>query len=321
MSSRLKKRLEYWKSPAVRWLLKKSGAADPETFMREEAEKLIKVLGQDSPPFLPQKFASLRKIRRIEWVEPPNLSELAPIEGGFILRIRNEIRESHSIDDEESWARPFVGRESFSIAHELGHTYFYDIDLPVPSRLVRDSGSLAEERLCDIFASELLMPKERFIKDAQQLLQELGHDTTVLLRLTRSYRSSTRSVARRVHELGVLGNAVIIRWDWMLKPNEPLGSLPKLRIDWAEPATYPYIPRYKLAPEGSIVKRALYEPDALYEKNASIGTIGTLKGIYPVEALCYGKPKRLSNAKRDGALFSDIPPLKPVLSIIWLSAK
>lgn len=321
MSPHLKKRPEYWKSPAIRWLLKKSGATDPETLMREEAQKLIKALGQDSPPFLPQKFARLRKIKRIEWVNPPNLSELVPIKGGFILRTRDEIRESPSLNDEESWARPFAGRENFSIAHEIGHTYFYDVDLPVPSRPTRDLGSIAEERLCDIFATELLMPRERFVKDTQQLVQELDHLTMALLELNKSYRATVRSVTRRLHELGLLDNAVIIRWDWMLKPNEPLDSLPKLRIDWAEPASYPYIPRYSAAPKGSLFERASSASHMLYEQGVSV-RIGGLKGNHTVEALGCGKSRILSNARGNiTAAPTDVTPLRPVLSVIRLDAK
>lgn len=321
MPSHLKKRPEYWKSPAVRWLLKRSSAADPETLMREEAQKLIKALGQDSPPFLPQKFARLRKIKRIEWVNPPNLAELAPTKGGFILRVRNEIGENRSLNDEESWARPFVGRENFSIAHEIGHTYFYDIDLPVPRRPLRDPGSIAEERLCDIFATELLMPRERFTNDAQQWVQELAHPTMVLLELSKVYRATIRSVTKRAYELGLSDNTTTIRWDWMLKPNEPPDSLPKLRIDWAEPSSYPYIPKYSAAPKGSLFERASLAPHMLYEQDVSV-RIGGLKGNYTVEALGWGESRILSNARDNSAAApANIIPLRPVLSIIRLDAK
>ncbi len=54
------------------------------------------------------------------------------------------------------------GRRNFSIAHEIGHTYFYNInDLPRTIAPIESMRSEDIERLCDIFAANLLMPKEK----------------------------------------------------------------------------------------------------------------------------------------------------------------
>lgn len=159
------------------------------------------------------------------------------------------------------------------------------------------------------------MPTERLVQDAHQLLQERNHFTEGLIRLTRSYRVSIRAMARRLLELGIMGNVVIIRWDWMLKPNEPQDSMLKLRVDWAEPSTYPYIPRFKPASRGSIFERASYTTHVLREQRTPI-QIGSLKGSYSVEALSYGESKRLSNLSN-----GHLAGAKPVLSIIWLGGE
>lgn len=312
MPSKAEKRPEYWKSPAVRWLLEKSKASDPEMLMREEARRLIDASGQNNPPFSPERVKRLRNVERIEWVTPPNLSGLVPIQGGFVIRVRNELRDSGRNLGEEDWTRPFLGRENFSIAHEIGHTFFYDIELPVPSRPAKDTGSRAEEKLCDVFASELLMPAERLKRDARQLLQKENHCIEVLTKLAITYRVSVRAIVGRLLELGIIGNVIVIRWDWLLKPNEPGDSMPKLRVDWAIPNTYPYIPRLKPAPKGSIFEQASSILHILREHSVPIN-IGSLKGVYQVEALSYGESKslfdRYSNEQRD---------LRSVLSIVWL---
>jgi hypothetical protein len=48
-------------------------------------------------------------------------------------------------------------RTRFRIAHEIGHSFFYDRDGSFPTRVT--SPSLREEEFCDLFASALLVPR------------------------------------------------------------------------------------------------------------------------------------------------------------------
>ena len=77
---------------------------------------------------------------------------LIPIVGGFKIKLKNEDK-FHS-----------TYRTRFSCAHEMAHTFFYEIeDGGVPFRAV-PGGSKYEEKLCDIAAAELLMPKDALEK-------------------------------------------------------------------------------------------------------------------------------------------------------------
>jgi hypothetical protein len=49
-------------------------------------------------------------------------------------------------------------RSRFRIAHEIGHSFFYDRGRGTPSRR-SEGGTPAEERFCDEFARELLVPR------------------------------------------------------------------------------------------------------------------------------------------------------------------
>jgi hypothetical protein len=59
--------------------------------------------------------------------------------------------------DEEEFRRS-PARWRFSIAHELGHTFFFDRSGERATRLPKRS-SPAEERFCNVFAGDLLCPR------------------------------------------------------------------------------------------------------------------------------------------------------------------
>jgi len=304
---------EYWKSPVVRWLLSSSKASNPETFMRQRAKDLLSATGQDSPPFSTRRVALLRKISRIEWAEIRNISELVPIHGGFFIRINNRV-PVFGWDESKTEGRPSSKFRNFSIAHEVGHTFFYDITLPIPRRPFNDAGSRAEERLCDIFATELLMPEEKFYDDAKRVLGKQEHLVKGLIELSTLYKVSTQAVAIRLFELKVLdrGRHVIIKWNWMPNPHKPQNSKRKLRVEWGAPATFPYIPKYLSTQVNSVFERSSFGNDVVSEK-AEI-KIGDLKGSYPVEAVAISSDADGRHASKS------ISRPRPVLSIIWLDA-
>lgn len=67
-------------------------------------------------------------------------------------------------------------RQRFTVAHELGHTFFFDRAVSPPSRL-SPHGGRAEERFCDLFASELLVPRSAIRRplDARRCLEAAAH--------------------------------------------------------------------------------------------------------------------------------------------------
>jgi hypothetical protein len=83
-----------------------------------------------------------------------------------------------------------VERRRFTIAHELGHAVLERTGTHVP----RFGKEL--ERLCDMFAVEVLMPKERFVEYA------LGEVSTQrILDLARQFRTSVAATGLRFSEL------------------------------------------------------------------------------------------------------------------------
>ena len=63
-------------------------------------------------------------------------------EDGFLLEVR---------------AQP-KARTRFTLAHELGHTIFYDLDSSPPRRMLHGEAVRDEESFCNLVAAEILMP-------------------------------------------------------------------------------------------------------------------------------------------------------------------
>lgn len=119
--------------------------------MLEAANALRLEAGQTTAPVHLDSIARLRRIYKEEFLNRQGAPQaiIVPVSNGFILKLQPGL--------------PSV-RKRFSIAHEIGHTLFYDINASPPARLLVP-GSLSmlsqkEEGLCNAFASELLLPRE-----------------------------------------------------------------------------------------------------------------------------------------------------------------
>lgn len=109
---------------------------------------------------------------------------LVPVPGGFFLRLNN--RQGRS-------------RHRFSTAHEIGHTFFYNLNKSTPTRWfsVTTSPLLSrkEEDICNAFARELLMPEELVRLD----IADLGdRSLKIIIDLAVKYMVSPEVVARRL---------------------------------------------------------------------------------------------------------------------------
>ena len=118
--------------------------------MAEAAASLRATAGQTNPPILLPDIAQLRRIHSTKYFNKSGSPHgvLVPTPEGFLVRLPNEQRET---------------RNRTSMAHEIGHTFFYDLRRSPPTRLLarpRSGTSYKEEDLCKWFARELLMPQE-----------------------------------------------------------------------------------------------------------------------------------------------------------------
>jgi len=127
-------------------------------------------------------------------------------------------------------------RQRFTLAHEIGHTYFYDLKLSPPQRILYDD-SQDEETFCNLFASEVLMPAHMVQAELKQL--ESNDDKLSPLdyfeRLARKFNVSIEAMTRRlIEDLGLFhGIALGSRWfPGLLSKTKLIATDPAWRLTW-----------------------------------------------------------------------------------------
>lgn len=209
-------------------LIAESGATDAETAIRRHARGLLASLeeqfGSIDLPVNVEVLASLKGISKSDL--PPVHSEdaeLVPTGGGGV-----EYRVNPN--------RPET-RQRFSVAHEIGHTFFPDYQSKTWCRTDaryrrRDDPDDLVEMLCDVAASELLMPVARFTADVAEV-----RTADQLASLAKTYLVSTEAVLRRFAEVHP-GAVVATFFSWKLKPTEhsTVGNLAQQNLFGLDPA-------------------------------------------------------------------------------------
>lgn len=171
-----------------------------EVFKKEVKERLfaevrglLKATGQTTPPYDPERIAELRKIKQILKVRIHHSGVLLPVENGFIIKLNNAV--------------PIV-RQRFACAHEIGHTFFFNLDDNPPSKPYSKLNSKywVEEGLCNEIAREILLPEPSIREFA---MQYPNPSITAFKRMTNLFQVSSEVLARQLQQLN-LWKAVII---------------------------------------------------------------------------------------------------------------
>jgi len=162
---------------------------------RQLVDKLIEDRGNDRPPFKPVEYTRLQGIDKIV------ITDLGEV-SGTLIRFHEKsiitVNKKHNL-----------ARQNFSIAHEVGHILFSELNLqnyvntveyrtynPQAEIKVR---SAARERLCDAAATELLMPESFFIK----YLSSFGTSIHSIERIASIFHVSIRAAVQRIAEVSI----------------------------------------------------------------------------------------------------------------------
>ena len=92
------------------------------------------------------------------------IGELKVEDSGFVIAVNRE-KNKEFIDNK---------RERFTIAHEIAHTFFYNIAETPPQRRLSPQSDNSDEKLCNRLAAAILLPKEKidnFVKNYFGILQ------------------------------------------------------------------------------------------------------------------------------------------------------
>ena len=157
--------------------------------------RLISKRGHDKPPFLSEEFAYLLGIKNIEKSELGEVDAvLVKLYDGDVIKLN---KNHHPL------------RQNFSCAHEIGHILFRELNQQMQSyinsieyRTFNPSASdkaryRAKERLCNVAATELLMPNTIF----RNYLSDLGASISSIEKLSNIFRVSIQATARRIAEI------------------------------------------------------------------------------------------------------------------------
>ncbi len=176
-----------WKSPSVTALWQKVGESTPQAAVVKLANELVASTGMTKPPFDHTILAGKRNVTRIREARIKLAAYLVPLENGSYEIVLN------SADSRQ--------RQRFSCNHEVGHTFFIEHSPRLRARQSQSIGTSnsedpEEERLCDVAATELLLPWRHFT----DCLSERVLSVTTIIDLAFLFDASIRSTAIRFCE-------------------------------------------------------------------------------------------------------------------------
>jgi hypothetical protein len=175
-----------WVSKSVTELLITSIEKDPVEIIREKARELVIEAfnqGWEGPPFDPIKLAQI-----LNYEVFPNESVL---DARIIANRDNSFTIEYNPHQKEA-------RINFSIAHEIGHTFFPDCKERIRNReSEKEIDTWELEFLCNIAASEILLPYAEFSAEANSVPINLES----ILNIANKYKASIESVFLRFCEV------------------------------------------------------------------------------------------------------------------------
>jgi hypothetical protein len=144
--------------------------------------------------------------------------ELLPVRDGYRVRLRRTATEA---------------RKRFSVAHEIGHTFFYRDEGEGPRHTIgvmNATERIAEEKICNLFAGTLLMPAVHLRKHLQLEHGSPAAIVSLLQRAASNFKVSMPSLLTRLRALDLEWPACLLVCS-SFRPNPKTGLHPKLRID------------------------------------------------------------------------------------------
>jgi hypothetical protein len=170
------------------------GAKDPIDAIVKRARRLLREAGLNEPPFRPALLAPLRRVTAIVRKRMEEEGRLVPTSSGFRIELRTD--------------RSFQ-RTNFTCAHEISHTFFYEATPEIKYRRIKDSLRDAEEEmLCNIGASEMLMPRDSI----KTIAKDYYPSPVSLKEIAAMYNTSLTATTVRVLGLGVW-TAKFVLWE------------------------------------------------------------------------------------------------------------
>lgn len=174
-----------WNNKSIQKYLEIKNSLDPISEIREDCRQLVLDAldkGWSGPPFNPLELADILGI-------PITPNESVPDARIIPTGVNKYLIEYNPFQIES--------RVNFSIAHELAHTLFPDCANQIRNRAIEEEEDKQLELLCNIGASEILLPYGQFTQDATTTKPEIEG----LLELSNKYKASLEAVLLRYVEV------------------------------------------------------------------------------------------------------------------------
>ena len=253
----------YSHKSVIRLIDRHSGISqDPEEIIRSLVQDKLSVARQsrhfrwNCPPFNPEVLASILGIRCEESVELTHSedAELHPAENGRMVIRYNPDKPK--------------ARRNFSIAHEIVHTFFPGYQDECHAR--HQSGKFDSENevefLCDLGASEIVMPTPEFDLDVRSMrislkslqtlskLYEVSLEATAIRMITTDFYPCALIVLDYSHKPAEKGEIEASKYQPSLFTDDPWEPPPmSLRVQYFVRGAHfsAYIPKHKSIEESS----------------------------------------------------------------------
>ena len=262
--------------PVVGEFLRKCETKDPREAMKEKVRQLKAEHLSSAADSVPVDAGSIARLCGVHVCVVSDLSRggrrearavLSPIAGGFRVLLSESFSESS---------------RNMTIAHEIAHTFFYDIVGRVPQRPYGLSPTALEEELCEFGARTIMLPEEYF---AAYFSSEVTSISEALYSAARFARVTLRAAAQRLVEdltdlsesLGI--EAVIM---WTARDANDV-SQEAIRPRWSVGKYFVPMAGRCHAKEGSVVHRAFWDPSVRGARSGEEVRIGSLKGVFGVD--------------------------------------
>jgi hypothetical protein len=253
---------------------------------------------ESRPPVSVEIIASYFGISRVDVVPLPWAGCLIPVDGRVEIRLNEADVPS---------------RRRFTAFHEVAHTFMPGFEHAVRFRCNPVGGSTRRdglELLCDVGASELLLPHRYFTDD----LASGAFGLDLVEELARNYQASLEATANRLVDLWPASEPVaFLSLELRNKPRDRADAPPALRVNNAHMAPgFPFAPRHKSIELGSLTALAHGLIEDVDETIRNAVLIGEQLGNVRVHARRYPHRDKEGNMKhRILALIRRLQPTSP----------
>ncbi len=255
---------------------------------RHIADGALSSTNQLHPPINITSILQLRRANKCRIVDMQKDARLLTTIDGFTVEI----------------GRCTERRRRFTLAHEIGHTYFYDLKSSPPERTLYDADPKDEETFCNMLASEILMPPHMIQAELKRLEgrdQELS-PVDYSQRLARRFEVSIETMTRRLIEDLELFHGIALGSRWfpgLVTKSKPVPTGPAWRLAWWAASREVVTPLYLPYP-GNRPKLEIELAEQAYLSRGTLNLRLQLKNVQ------LGNLKRILESENKGADCIDV---------------